>query len=302
MINQSWQERIGNQRDWVWRGWQTRFSYIRAATENGESIPLIFIHGFGASIEHWRHNLPVISQQYTVYAIDLLGFGASRKANTKYSIGVWTEQIHDFWQAFVGEPAVIVGNSIGSLVGLNCAATYPEMVKGLVMLSLPDVSVREEMLPRPLRPLVTTLENLVASPLLIKNLLKVVRKPAIIRCWAKIAYHDRQAVTEELVAILSNPAYDRGAEETLYALSRNLRQTGFAQPVADVLPSIDIPMLLIWGLKDKMVPPKQADELAGLNPGIKLIKLKDVGHCPHDECPDLFNRILLDWLKTINSD
>ncbi len=300
MINQSWQERIGNQRDWVWRGWQTRFSYIRAANRNYENIPLIFIHGFGASIEHWRQNLPVISQQYTVYAIDLLGFGASRKADTKYSVGVWTEQIHDFWQAFVGEPVIIVGNSIGSLVGLNCAASYPEMVQGLVMLSLPDVSVREEMLPRPLRPLVTTLENLVASPFLIKNLLKVLRKPAVIRRWAKIAYHDRLAVTDELVEILSTPAYDRGAEQTLYALSRNLRQTSFAQPVAKILPHVDLPMLLIWGLKDKMVPPQPADELAGLNPRIQLIKLKDVGHCPHDECPDLFNRILLDWLQAVN--
>ena len=125
MINQSWQERIGNQRDWVWRGWQTRFSYIRAANRNYENIPLIFIHGFGASIEHWRQNLPVISQQYTVYAIDLLGFGASRKADTKYSVGVWTEQIHDFWQAFVGEPVIIVGNSIGSLISLAAAATHP---------------------------------------------------------------------------------------------------------------------------------------------------------------------------------
>lgn len=297
VINQSWQERIGNQRDWVWRGWQTRFSYIRAKNGNLDNTPLIFIHGFGASIEHWRHNLPVIGEEYTVYALDLLGFGASRKANINYSAAFWTEQIHDFWQTFIGKPAIIVGNSIGSLVGLTCGATYPEMVQGLVMLSLPDVSVREEMLPPAIRPLVTALENLVASPLLIKNLLKLLRKPSVIRRWAKIAYHDRQAVTDELVEILSNPAYDRGSEETLYSLSRNVRQTGFAKPVRDILPQINLPMLLIWGLKDQMIPPNQADSLAKLNSRLKLIKLENVGHCPHDECPDRFNQILLNWLK-----
>ena len=114
VTNQPWQERIGNQRDWIWRGWQTRFSYIRAKNGNFDNPPLIFIHGFGASIEHWRHNLPVVSENHTVYALDLLGFGASRKANTNYSAAFWTEQIHDFWQAFIGKPVIIVGNSIGS--------------------------------------------------------------------------------------------------------------------------------------------------------------------------------------------
>ena len=158
-----WSERIGNQREWVWRGWQTRYSYIRNK-ENRKSSPLILLHGFGASIEHWRNNLPFLSQKGSVYAIDLLGFGASRKANTKYTVGLWVEQVYEFWQTFIGEPVILVGNSIGSLICMTIAATYPEMVKGVVMLSLPDVSIREEMIPNFLRPLVTTMENLVASP------------------------------------------------------------------------------------------------------------------------------------------
>ena len=294
--NKSWRQRIGNQREWIWRGWQIRFSYIRAKNPQGDLSPLIFIHGFGASIEHWRHNLPVLSQERAVYALDLLGFGASRKARVNYSADLWTEQVYDFWQTFIRKPVVLVGNSIGSLVCLNSALKYPEMVQGLVMLSLPDVSVRQEMLPKPLRPVVTTLENLIASPLLITNLLKILRKPSVIRRWAGVAYHDKNAITEELVQILSNPAYDRGSEQTLYALFRSVRQAGFAQPVKQVLPQIKIPMLLIWGLKDRMIPLNQADAFATLNPRLKLIKLENSGHCPHDECPDRFNAILLDWL------
>ena len=300
LTNTSWRQRIGNQREWIWRGWQIRFSYIRAKNPPGDSLPLIFIHGFGASIEHWRHNLPVFSDDRTVYALDLLGFGASRKARINYSADLWTEQVYDFWQTFICTPVVLVGNSIGSLVCLNSACKYPEMVRGLVMLSLPDVSVRQEMLPKPLRPVVNTLENLVASPLLIKNLLKILRKPSVIRRWAGVAYHNKNAITEELVQILSNPAYDRGSEQTLFALSRSVRQESFAQPVKKILPQINIPMLLIWGLQDRMIPPNQADELKNLNPLVELIKLDNVGHCPHDECPDLFNGILLDWLNKLN--
>ena len=297
---QSWQERIGNQRDWVWQGWQTRYSYLRARQKlDGEqSLPIILIHGFGASIEHWRHNLPVISQHHTVYALDLLGFGASRKADTEYSAALWTEQVHDFWQTFIGVPVILVGNSIGSLVCLNVTAVYPEMVKGLVMLSLPDVSVREDVLPPLVRPIVTAIENLFASPLLIKNLLKLVRRPNVIRKWAGIAYPNQDAITDELVEILSSPAYDDGAEQTLLRLSRCVRKASFAKSVRDLLPPITIPMLLIWGLQDRMIPSSQARAIAELNTNLKLIELENAGHCPHDEYPEQFNSLLLDWLKS----
>jgi pimeloyl-ACP methyl ester carboxylesterase len=173
------------------------------------------------------------------------------------------------------------------------------MVKSIVMLSLPDVSLRQEMLPSWLQPLVTTLENLVASPPLIKGLFLFVRQPKIIRRWAGIAYQDLKAINEELVNILAAPAQDEGAANTFNALFKAVRQPEFAPPAKEVLPRLNIPMLLIWGSNDRMVPPNLAPLFAKLNPQIKLIILEAVGHCPHDECPDKFNQILLDWLKTI---
>ncbi|MGK7936363.1 MAG: alpha/beta fold hydrolase [Xenococcaceae cyanobacterium] len=294
--NQLWQQRIGNQRDWVWRGWQTRYSYTRA--DINSNTPLILLHGFGAAIEHWRNNIPILGQEYPVYALDLLGFGASRKANTNYSVYLWVEQVHDFWQTFIGEPVVLVGNSIGSLVCLTAAVTYPEMVKGIVMLSLPDVSIRQEMLPGWLQPIVSTLENLVASPLLLKTLLKILRKPSTIKLWAGVAYQDKTAITDELVEILSSPAYDEGSDKTFSALFKSVRQPQFAPSAKEVLPKLNIPMLLIWGNQDRMVPPNLAPIFAALNPQIKYIEMEQVGHCPHDECPEKFNQILLDWLRS----
>ena len=296
ITNKPWRERIGNQRDWVWRGWQTRYSYLRAKHQSsGDNRPaIIFIHGFGASIEHWRNNLPIIAEDYTVYALDLLGFGASRKADAEYSTALWTEQVYDFWQTFIGTPVILVGNSIGSLVCLNTAATYPEMVEGLVMLNLVDVSARENTLP-----LVTTIENLFASAWLIKNILKVVRRPNLIRRWAGMAYPNKEAVTDELVKILSSPAYDEGSDLTFFRLFRSVRKASFAKPVRDLLPQITVPMLLIWGLQDKIIPPKQAKAIAELNPRLKLIELENVGHCPHDEYPEQFNCLLLEWLESL---
>ena len=206
-ISEHWQQRVGSQRDWVWRGWQTRYTYVRSPQKT--STPLILLHGFGTSIGHWRNNLTVLGASHTVYALDMLGFGASEKPAINYNVELWVEQVYDFWRTFINTPVVLVGNSTGSLVTLTLAATYPEMVAGIAMLSLPDLSVREEAVPKFLRPIVSNLESLVASKLLFKTVFRVVNRPGIVKKWAAMAYSNPAAVTDELVDILLAPAQDR---------------------------------------------------------------------------------------------
>lgn len=296
-----WEQRIGRQRDWIWHGWQIRYTYFRSSLNQGSEPkpPLILLHGFGVAIEHWRHNIPILAQEHTVYALDLLGFGGSRKAATDYTAYLWAQMVYDFWQRFIGRPVILVGNSLGALVSLTAAANYPDMVTGIAMLSLPDVSLRQEMIPRWLQPMVTTLERLVAPPLLIKGLLTIIRRPNITRSCVKLAYRDRSAVTDELVEIITAPAHDEGASRVLCLLVEGVRKPQFAPSVKSTLPSLTIPMLLIWGRQDRLIPPSLAPIFAQLNPRITLIELEEVGHCPQDECPARFNAMLLDWIKTV---
>ena len=296
-IPDNWQQRIGSQRDWVWRGWQTRYTFLGLSQPKSPlKPPLILLHGFGACIEHWRYNLPVLSQQYPVYALDLLGFGGSRKASTDYTVSLWVEQVYDFWRTFIAHPVILVGNSLGSLVCLVAAATYPALVRGIVLLNVPDVSLRQEMLPSWLGPLVTTVERIVASPPLLKLLFPLLRRPSIIRRWAGIAYANPSLVSDELVEIIAAPAQDEGASATFAALCQAVNSPQFSPPVKAILPVLQIPILLIWGQQDRMVPPQLAPRFASLNSQIKWIELEQAGHCPHDECPREFNRLLLDWL------
>ncbi|MBF2022433.1 MAG: alpha/beta fold hydrolase [Hydrococcus sp. C42_A2020_068] len=298
-ITENWSKRIGRQRDWAWRGWQTRYTYLRSSQKHDPSKPpLILIHGFGAAIEHWRNNIPVLSQSHTVYALDLVGFGASRKVATDYTVNLWVEQLYDFWRTFIGQPVVLVGNSIGSLVCMTAAATYPHMVEGIVMLSLPDVSIlRQETLPKWLQPIVMGIENAIASPPLLKAIFKILRHPEVVRRWVKIAYVNRAAITDELVQILAAPAQDKGAARTFHRLFKSVRLPQFSPPAKEVLPTLNIPILLVWGRQDCMVPFAIAPSVASLNPKIEFVPLDNVGHCPHDESPDQFNAILLDWLE-----
>lgn len=297
ITSQNWQQRVGSQRDWIWRGWQTRYTYLRPTNPTPKSVPLILLHGFGTSIGHWRQNLAALSEDHTVYALDMLGFGASEKAPVSYKVNLWVDQVYDFWRTFIRQPVVLVGNSIGSLISLAAAARHPDMVQGIVMLSLPDPSVREEAIPAFLRPAIATLENLVASPLLIKTLFRIVRRPNMVRRWAGLAYANSEAVTDELVDILVGPAQDRGSAQAFCAILKAMTSTQFGPSVKTMLPTLKMPMLLIWGQQDRMVPPAFARQFATYNPNLQLLNLANAGHCPHDECPEEVNQVILDWVN-----
>lgn len=301
-----WYRRVGRQRDWVWRGWQTRYLYVPCSTSD-RSTPLILLHGFGASIGHWRHNLAELGQAHPVYALDLLGFGASEKASVSYGLELWVEQVYDFWQTFIGQPVVLIGNSIGSLVCLAIASAHPEMVKGIVMLNLPDSSVLENPqwvqttlnLLNPLtKPTLGIAKWLFTTPLVFNLVFWMIRSPCFIRLWAKQAYATPTAITDELLEILSEPAYDRGAARTLRKMVKGKAKSSVNYSAKTVLPTLEIPMLLFWGLKDMMVPPKLARLFLKYNANLKLIEIENAGHCPHDECPELVNREILNWIAS----
>ncbi|MBD2076657.1 alpha/beta fold hydrolase [Phormidium sp. FACHB-592] len=297
MTSLHWRHRVGNQRDWVWRGWQTRYTYLRAA-KPGSTTPLILLHGFGASIGHWRNNLDALAEHHTVYALDMLGFGASEKACASYKTDLWVEQVYDFWQTFIQTPVVLVGNSIGSLICMAAAAAHPDMVAGVVMISLPDLSMEEEALPKPLRPLVASVKRLILSPLLLRALFPLVRRPKFVRTWASIAYAQPTAITDELIDILAGPPQDRGSAQAFAAIFRAVTDARYSPHIRTVLPTLTVPMLLLWGQQDRMIPKQFArpSQYGEYNPNLKLIELENAGHCPHDECPEQVNEAILDWL------
>jgi pimeloyl-ACP methyl ester carboxylesterase len=296
MLTSSTLPRIGHQRDWVWRGWQTRYTFSRPTNPTTPQAPVIFLHGFGGSIDHWRHNFAVMGEEHTVYALDLVGFGASRKPQTEYKISLWVEQLYDFWQTFIGEPTIIVGNSIGSLVALVAAATYPEMAKSLVMISLFDLSAEQELIPRFLQPSANFLKMLLVPRPLLKALFYVVRRPANTKRWAKFAYANDQAIDQELLNIFLAPAQDPEAAAAFAAILSGMSSMYFSPNIRRFLPRMKLPMLLIGGRLDRLIPQKNIQKLVQLNPNIKFIELPSTGHCAHDEMPQEVNKLVNEWL------
>jgi pimeloyl-ACP methyl ester carboxylesterase len=303
LIGSDYPQPLGHQRDWIWRGWQTRYTFLRAANpfnpDESEPMPLLLLHGFGASIGHWRYNLSVWAEERSVYALDLVGFGASQKPATTYNIQLWVEQVYDFWRTFIRRPVALVGNSIGSLVCVGLTAAHPEMVAGMACLSLPDTSIREEMIPKPLRSWVTGLESLFTGSWLLQGLFYGLRRPQVVRPWAGLAYADNTNVDDQLVEILTTPAQDQGAAQAFAKIIKAMTSPRFGPKVKQVFPELQMPVLLIWGQQDRMVPPLLGRQFASYSPLVQLIELEQAGHCPHDEQPERVNQEILDWLHYV---
>lgn len=295
-MSKTWHHKVGNQRDWVWRGWQTRYTYQRGIREREDSPPVLLLHGFGASIGHWQHNLEFLATNHTVYGMDLVGWGGSRKPKINYNIDLWVDQVYDFWQTFVGQPMILVGNSIGALVALVVAARHPEMAATLVMVSLPDLSAEQEMIPKSLQPLVNGIKRSILNPPLLHTLFKIVSRPNVARKWAQIAYANPDRVTDELIDLFLTPAQEREAPAAFVKIMQGMSSSNFSPNIRKLLPEMKMPMLLIWGCEDRMIPAGTADILLKLNPLLQLVTLAAAGHCAHDEMPDEVNKIIRNWL------
>ncbi|MBD2102736.1 alpha/beta fold hydrolase [Leptolyngbya sp. FACHB-261] len=288
-------KRCGHQGDWHWRGWKIRYTFIH---NPHSQVPVILLHGFGGSIGHWRQNIVALSKHHSVYALDLLGFGASDKPDTPYSVQLWVEQVHAFWQTFVQVPAVLVGNSIGSLVSLSEAAVHPETACGVAMISLPDTTSHRETVPAILRPLLQGLQFCLLSPLLLQPLFHLLRQPWMVRRWAGLAYACQEAVTDELLEILTAPAREKGAARAFCAILKAMVSPQFGPCIQSILSKLRVPSLLLWGQQDRMIPKALAQRFVVYNPALQLVELENAGHCAHDECPERVNQELLGWIQT----
>ncbi|MCP9908342.1 alpha/beta fold hydrolase, partial [Cyanobium sp. BA20m-p-22] len=112
---------------------------VTAAPEGPEGPAgpaVLLVHGFGASTDHWRHNIPVLAQRHEVHAIDLLGFGRSAKpAELAYGGALWRDQLAAYVAERIGRPTVLVGNSLGGFSALAAGAALGNQAAGVVLLN-----------------------------------------------------------------------------------------------------------------------------------------------------------------------
>ncbi|ACK71320.1 alpha/beta hydrolase fold protein [Gloeothece citriformis PCC 7424] len=253
--------------------------YYQAGTKG---LPLVLLHGTGDSALDWSWVLPMLASNYCVYVPDLPGHGESAKPIRDYSLSFFTEFVIKFLDALKLTTVVMVGNSLGGLISLQVALTDQKRVAALVLADSTGLGQW-------------------ANPLLCGLTLPIYGESAVIAgktpLGAKLRARSRsillfahpERIPQEWYLEQEHIAQIPGfMEADLSALRTQLNLFGQRIILLDMLPQLSMPILLVWGIKDLIVPKTQAEiALRYLKQG-QIALIPDCGHvCPLEQ-PDAF--------------
>lgn len=285
---------------WKWNGHM--INYVQA----GSSGPIVLlIHGFGASVYHWRYIIPELSKKCRVYAMDCLGFGWSDKALVDYEgYDVWTHQISDFIRAIVnvdhpGEKVVLAGNSLGGYNSLSTAAAHPDLVDKVILLNAAgrfDLTYSNDNRSRENTFIGSLIESIttVIKKYVVGVTFLYTKQPARVKQVLQQVYHSHDNIDESLVQSILEPADDPKASEVFYRVI-----TSRGKPInllLDELEKHNMPLFLLWGSEDPWCVPENAAKIERYYPQTKKTMIVS-GHCPHDDTPDEVLNELYEYLS-----
>lgn len=246
--------------------------------DQGQGQPIIFLHGFGASTYTWRHLLPYFSKTYRVIAIDLKGHGLSDKPmDNNYSVADQSEIIYQFIREHSLDNVTLVGNSMGGAVSITTYLIQCDHCTNYISkLVLIDSASYKQRLPVFISILRVPIIN-VLLPCLTSTKFRA-------RQVLQEAFFDRTGITEDMVATYASYLSLPGAS---YALTKTAQQIvpPNLDDITDRYKSIKIPVLIIWGEKDTIIPLQVGRKLAANIPDSKLVVIPKCGHIPQEECP-----------------
>jgi pimeloyl-ACP methyl ester carboxylesterase len=267
---------------------------------NPDGPVVVLVHGLGGSHLNWDLLAPQLTGAARVRALDLPGFGRSEPGRRRTTVPANVAVLGRFLDEVVGEPAVLVGNSMGGMISILTTAERPDAVSGLVLL--------DPAIPGPrlaLDPLVAVTFALYAVPLLGERFLRRqrMRKAPIARVREMLVLCgvEPDAVPRDLiersVALLEERQDVEGMDRAFLAAARSLLWV-LADPrrYRRDMAAIDVPVLLVHGARDRLVPVAAARGTARQHPRWRYVELPDVGHVPQLQVPERVGDELLAWL------
>ncbi len=254
--------------------------------------PLVLLHGVGNNALDWQWVMPALARTHQVYALDLPGSGGSDKPDTvNYSPAFFTHFLSAFLDALGVDRAVVLGNSLGGLVGLRLALSEPERVAALGLVASAGLG----------REVTYTLRSLAlpgfsrlaaawgkrppgaAQRALGRTTLLFARPQSVPREWLKEQYR-----------LARLPGFVEAQLATIHA---QVGLKGQREVLTNRLAQLEVPTTVVWGTRDRVLPYSQAKEAASQLREGSLELIPDCGHVPHVEQPERFVSGLSRFLK-----
>ena len=262
---------------------------------------LVCVHGLGGSLLNWAALVPLLTPTCRVMALDLAGFGHTRSGSRSTSVQANQRLLHRFLTEVAGTPAILVGNSMGGLISILQSAERPDTVAGLVLVdpALPIVlNARPD--PRVVATFAAFLVPAVGRRVLSRRRDSASAEEAA-HAMLRLCCADPSRVPADVVDLHVDLA-DRRREytdvdsEMLGAAQSLLWVLADRRRYAELQRSIDAPVLLLHGDRDRLVNIASARAAAAANPSWRFEVAHGVGHVPQLEVPDWTAERVLRWL------
>jgi pimeloyl-ACP methyl ester carboxylesterase len=269
--------------------------------DSADGAPIVFVHGLGGSHLNWCLIGPELADGGRAVALDLHGFGLTPGTRATVTVQRNARLLDRFVREVTGTPVILVGNSMGGLISLMQAAAAPGTVRGLVLIDpalppprqVPDRQVAGQFLLYAL----PGFGELYVRAVMSRRPPELAVQRVIELCFADPSRADPAMLAASIALATERQRQERPNAAAFLAASRSLmRMVGQRHRYWEMLASVRVPVLLIGGEADRLVPPAAMRQAAARNPRWETVMLPGVGHTPQLEAPDNVIGIVRDWL------
>ena len=283
----------GDDATWMEVDWPAMYRHVEVdgrsvsvVDSGGDGPPLLWIHGLGGIWQNWLLNIPAFMETHRCVAVDLPGFGQSELPAGEISIRGFARTVDRLCDLLDVENPVVIGNSMGGFVGAELALSFPTRVAKLVLVSAAGLSTeylaREPLLAGArIFAVLTARTGLRGSPVVKRRRLRRLALQPVVR------YPERLSLplASELVAGANAPGF-LDAFDALIGYS-----------FRDRLERIEVPVLIVWGRNDMLVPVEDAEMFEHLiGDNAHSVIFEDTGHLAMLERPTRFNELLSSFI------
>jgi len=244
---------------------------------------IVFLHGLGGTQSTWANVLGAFAETYRIAAVDLPGHGASDKLapdSTDYSIPGIATKIGELLEKLELAPAVLIGHSFGGATALQLALDRPKLVRALALVDS------------------AALGSEISGELLDRVESEPSRDEA--RRLLELFFENRRFVLDRGIDDMHAARTSPGADEAVKAIAGNaFSRQGQNLVLINRLDELEVPLLIVWGEFDRVIPSRHAVAAIAAQPTAWLEIMADVGHVPQVEAAPAFAAIVNRWLASI---
>ena len=264
--------------------------HLRDEGPRNDPAPLLLLHGTGASLHTWEGWAAALKGKKRVIRIDLPGFGltgpfAGQYASDDYRGDSYARFVLDLLDALDVPRASIGGNSLGGEVAWRAVVMAPQRFDKLILVDASGYAFAPDELPLGFRIARVPLLNRIGETLLPR---------ALVAATLRSVYGDPTRVNDEMIERYFELALRQGNR---HALGLRLQQLEMGEH-AERIKTINRPTLVLWGGRDRLIPPINAQRFAADIHGAKLLLFDNLGHVPQEEDPARTAAAVLEFLET----